>query len=564
MKYAKIIRVFSIIIVLSLLLVALPASPAQAAREITLDPEEGSIGDRIEIGGEGFNKSTEDYDRYATIYFSSEEASTLDDIDDEVNTYEVVKDGLWLDEDGAFETTFTVPDELNDGDDDEDVVSGTYYVYVCHYGYPDIRAVADFVVTGGEIEIDPEEGPVATEVEITGTDFSSDKDITIEYDGDDVDIENGDDETDNDGEFTSYILIPESTAGDHTITVTVSGSEVEAEFTVETEIILSPTSGEAGTEVTVSGTGFGRRNEVLIYFNSAGMATVTADSGGSFDATFNVPELDAGIYDVEAEDEDENLDKAKFTITVPSSPAPAPAPAPTPSPAPSPAPSPTNVNIKPTSGQIGTYVSISGTGFEPDGEVSIEYDDKELTTVPTDNYGLFLSVFEIPTSKSGDHTITISDGTNTEELTFTVESVPPPVPAPLLPAMGVETKLPVSFDWRDVTADSPPVTYTLQIATGKDFSASSIVLEKKGLTKSEYTVTEGEAIELIGQEAPYYWRIRAIDAASSEGDWTGAGEFYVSTSFSLPSWVIYTLLGLGGLVLFGIGYWMGRRTAYYY
>ena len=564
MKYAKIIRVFSIIIVLSLLLFALPASPAQAAREIVLDPEEGSIGDKIDIAGEGFNKSTEDYDRYATIYFSSEEASTLDDIDDEVNTYEIVKDGLWLDEDGAFETTFTVPDELNDGDDDEDVDTGTYYVYICHYGYPDIRASAEFVVTGGEIEIDPEEGPVATEVEITGTDFSSSKDITIEYDGDDVDIENGDDETDNDGEFTSYILIPESTAGDHTITVTVSGSEVEVEFTVEPEIILSPTSGEADTEVTVSGTGFGRRNEVLVYFNSAGMATVTVDSDGSFEATFNVPELDADIYDVEAEDDDENMDKAKFTITVPSSPAPAPAPAPTPSPAPSPAPSPTNVNIKPTSGQIGTYVSISGTGFEPDGEVSIEYDDKELTTVPTDEYGLFLSVFEIPTSKSGDHTITVRDGTNTEELTFTVESVPPPVPAPLLPAMGVETKLPVSFDWRDVTADSPPVTYTLQVATDREFSASSIVLEQKGLNKSEYTVTEGEAIELIGQEAPYYWRIRAIDAASNEGDWTGAGEFYVSTSFSLPSWVIYTLLGLGGLVLFGIGYWMGRRTAYYY
>lgn len=562
MKYAKIIRVFSIIIVLSLLLFALPASPAQAAREIVLDPEEGSIGDTIQIGGTGFNKSTEDSDKYATIYFSSEKGSTLDDIDDEIDIYEVVRDGVWLDEDGAFETTFKVPDTLEDGDDEEDVGTGTYYVFVCHYGYKRITAVAEFVVIGGDIEIDPEEGPVGTEVEITGTDLSSSKDITIEYDGDEVDIDSGDDETDKDGEFTSYILIPESIAGDHTITVIVSGSEVEVKFTVEPEIILSPTSGEADTEVTVSGTGFGRRKDVLIYFNNAGMATVTSGSNGSFDATFTVPTLDAGIYDVEAEDTGKNLDTAKFTITVPSAPSPAPSPAPAPSP--SPAPSPTNVNIKPTSGQVGTFVSISGTGFEADGEVSIKYDDKELTTVPTDNYGLFLSVFEIPTSKSGDHTITVSDGTNTEKLTFTVESVPPPIPTPLLPKMGVKTKMPISFDWQDVTADSPPVTYTLQVATDNKFTVSSILLQKTGLTKSEYTVTEDEAVRLIGQETPYHWRVRAIDAASNEGDWTGAGEFYVSTSFSLPSWVIYTLLGLGGLVLFGIGYWMGRRTAYYY
>ncbi|GAH07327.1 unnamed protein product, partial [marine sediment metagenome] len=222
------------------------------------------------------------------------------------------------------------PEVLDDGDDEEDVTGGTYYVYVGHYGYPDIRAVAEFTIIAGEMTIDPEEGPVATEVEITGSDFSSDEDITIEYDGVDVDIADGDDETDSDGEFASFILIPESTAGDHTITVTVASNEVEAEFTVESEIIVSPTSGEADTTLTVSGTGFGRREDVVVYFNSAGMATVTTDSQGSFDATFSVPEFEEGIYDIEAEDEDGNLDTAKFTVTVPSSPTPTPAPSPTP------------------------------------------------------------------------------------------------------------------------------------------------------------------------------------------------------------------------------------------
>jgi len=180
MKHTKVLRIFSIAVILALLLAAAPVMAVD--RYVDVSPEEGSIGDRIEVYGEGFNASTDTADKYANIYFSSDEADTSDDIDNEVTHYEVLKEGTWLDEEGAFETTFTVPDELSDGDDDEDVETGTYYVYVCHYGYPDIRAVAEFTVVGGEIEIDPEDGPVGTEVEIAGTEFSAEEEITIEYD----------------------------------------------------------------------------------------------------------------------------------------------------------------------------------------------------------------------------------------------------------------------------------------------------------------------------------------------------------------------------------------------
>jgi len=562
MRYVKVLQIFSIVIILSLLVIAVPAT-AQT-RFITLVPDEGTIGSTVTIAGEGFNKSTETTDKYAVIYFSSQEATTIDDIDDDVTIYEIVKDGLWLDENGEFEETFTVPDELDDGATDRDVTSGTYYLYVCHYLSitpptiaKDIRAIAEFTVIGGQITLDPDEGPVATEVEITGAEFSSRDDIIIEYDGDEVDLE-GDDETDSYGEFVSFILIPESTAGIHTITITVSGSEVETEFTVEPEVILSPTSGEADTTVTVSGAGFGRREEVTIYFNNTGLATATADGQGSFDFTFSVPELEAGIYTLEAEDDDENLDTAKFTITVPSPPT----PSPTPSPAPS--PSPTTASISSSSGHVGKNIVIGGAGFEAGGIIIVKYDGEEVAAATAGSDGMFMATFRVPVSEYGSHIVTVSDGTNTEQFTFTVESTPPPAPAPLVPEMGVEVKPPIAFDWKNVVDDSPPVTYTFQIATTEDFSADSIVLEKKGLTTSIYSVTEKDQEDLVGQEAPYYWRVRAVDGASNEGEWTGAGQFYIAPPFSMPSWVIYTLIGLGGLVLFAVGYWLGRRTAYYY
>ena len=217
--------------------------------------------------------------------------------------------------------------------------------------------------------------------------------------------------------------------------------------------------------------------------------------------------------------------------------------------------------LSPTTGNVGTTLTISGTGFIASGTVTIKYDDVEVKTATADTNGAFAATFNAPASKSGEHTILVSDGTSTKQLTFTMESTAPPIPTPLLPKMGVKAKAEAYFDWEDVTDDSLPITYTLQIASDKDFT--TMVLEKKGLTKSEYTITKAEKLESTSKEAPYYWRVKAVDGASNESGWTGAGSFYVGFSFALTGWILYTLIGIGGLLLLLIGYRLGRRTAYY-
>jgi len=313
MKYARTLKIFGIAIVLFLLTAAIPAVPALAYDyDIELDPEEGTIGDEITITGDDFIPSTDASERWVKIFFSNEEADVSDLIDDDVENYAVVETQQigYQDEsdEGEFETTFDVPAVLDDGDEDIDVTSGTYYVYVTTITATDtqgvyIRAVAEFTVIAGEVSIDPDEGPVDSFVEIIGSAFGSRQDIEIEFDGDSLPIE-GDDETDSDGDFESFIIIPESYAGDHDITIIVGSSEVEVEFTVEPDIIITPQYGEAGTEVTVSGTGFARRpKEVYVYFDNTQIAPTTMDSKGSFSMKFNVPEgLTAGVYDIEAED----------------------------------------------------------------------------------------------------------------------------------------------------------------------------------------------------------------------------------------------------------------------
>ena len=539
MKYNKVFRTLALVVILSLLVMAIPATPALAA-SASLSPTKGEIGDSITVTGSGFTPGDRVY-----IYFSSEEADKGDDIEDDLEVWEEVKTPYAGDEgeldEGDIDTSFDVPDELTDGYEVEDVHGGDYFVYTTEDKEGEILTVDEFTVIG--ITIKPEKGPVGTRVEIDGLGFDDDKDIKLEYDDDDIDIVSGDEDTDSKGEFTCKIDIPESTAGDHTITAEFGGEKGEAEFTVEPDITISPTSGIVGDEVTVSGTGFGDEVDVYIYFDGYEVDITgddKTDEDGSFEASFDVPSVGPGTYDVEAEDDDDNSAEAEFTIAI-------------------------YAEMSPTTGNVGTQVTVSGTGFKANGTATIEYDDIEVTTAPIGSDGTFEATFYAPVSTGGDHEVTVSDDTSTEEFTFIMESTPPPTPPPLLPMMDDKAKSMAYFDWEDVDDPSEPVTYTLQLATDAEFTEASILVEQEGLTESEYTLTEEEALESTTEETPYYWRVRAIDGASNASDWTGAGTFFVGFVFpELTGWILYALMGLGGILLFFIGLWVGRRgTASY-
>jgi len=549
MKYSKMFRILAIAITLSLLVILLPAAPALAAYDydIELDPEDGEIGDSFDVDGSDWPESTnvgeitEDLEE-VDVYFSSEEADTGDDIDDEVENYEELKSGVDIDEDGDWDTRVKVPDELADGDKDEVVVGGTYYVYVTMKGSKDIKAVAEFTVIAAEIELDTDEGTVGTEVEITGSDFDDGKDITVEYDGDGVDIESGDTDTDSGGDFEATILIPESTAGEHTIKVIDdSDNEAEAVFTVEPKITLNPTSGRTGERATVNGTGFADGEDVTITFDGDEVATGEVDTDGSFTINFDVPTVGPGKYVVEAEDDDNNSAKAEFTLA-------------------------TNISISPVTSQsslgyVGDEVTISGTGFIPNHEITITYASTPAVFTTTSKAdGSFSYTLTVPKSEPGEHTITATDGTNSLEVTFWMESTAPAIPQPLKPAMDSKPEQPITFDWQDVT-DPSGVTYTLQIAKDKNFT---ILVVDEELTKSEYTIPETVELESSKKDEPYWWRVKAIDGASNESGWTGAGSFHVGFAFAMPNWALYLLIGLGGILLFFIGFLVARRTGYSY
>jgi hypothetical protein len=322
---------------------------------------------------------------------------------------------------------------------------------------------------------------------------------------------------------------------------------VFAEFTVEPDVTINPTSGAADTSVTVLGTGFGRRKNVAIYFDKAEVATKQTDSVGDFVATFSIPDLDAGLYEIEIDD-GENIQIAKFTIITVAEPSAPELPKP-----------PAVIEINRLSGHIGAEVLVSGTGFVESGTVTIEYDNKLVSSTAINASGIFLTSFNIPISEHGDHIIAISDGLNIKELTFVVETEAPAAPNLLLgTSLVVKEGAEILIDWEDVTDKSMPITYTIQLAGDSGFSAESILLEKTGLTDSEYLV-DSSTNQLLQPRKSYYWRLRAVDSASNAGEWTETGEIIIAPVSQMPDWLMYLLAIIGGLFILFIWYLI-RRT----
>ncbi len=540
MKAGKWFRVISLAVVLCLLMVPLTALPTLAATEsIDLDPEEGEIGEEVEVTGKNFDESydygDDDYeDYYVTVYFTDEDVDEGDDID-YLDSYEIVDSSDWVDEDGDWDTTFDVPDELDDGDDEVTVTGGDYYVFVTYEDDDNIVAVAEFTVIAAEIALDSTKGPVGTAVEITGTDFTKYDYIYVDFDGDELDIESGAAEVDRYGGFTVTVLILESTAGEHTITVTdESDLAAEAKFTVEPEITLSAATGAAGDTITVTGTGFGKDVDVSVEFDGTELNSTITDDYGSFAINITLPVRTVGTYEVEAKDEERNKATADLEIKA-------------------------GITLNPANGNVSTQVTVSGSGFTPNASVNISYAGVKETTATADTTGKFTASFKVPKSQSGAQTVTATDGANIATAVFTMESVPPPVPAPQIPLLEDKAKSQAYFDWDEVT-DPSGVTYSLQIATNQGFS--SLLLEKTGLTESEYTLTKEEKLVSTKKDAPYYWRVQAVDGAGNESGWTTPGAFYVGFSLSLPTWALYTLLGIAGVLLLLVGFLLGRRTSY--
>jgi hypothetical protein len=145
------------------------------------------------------------------------------------------------------------------------------------------------------------------------------------------------------------VTVPQLSPGTVSVTVQNADSLVSnaVSITIDTVPVpaptitsLSPTSGFAGSTLTVTGTGFA--SGAIVKFGTTSATNIVVVSSTQITAT--VPALSAGVFSVVVQNSDGQVSASRsFTITTP--------------------PPPTITSVNPTSGPPGTVVTITGTGF---------------------------------------------------------------------------------------------------------------------------------------------------------------------------------------------------------
>jgi hypothetical protein len=239
------------------------------------------------------------------------------------------------------------------------------------------------------IGINPNSGVIGDSVTVDGKGFAAaESSIKVTYDG--TDVKTGV-SADSKGSWSTTFSVPSSAKGSHT--VDASGNTTKAvdvpdvTLTVSPKISLSPVSGDVSTSVSVSGTGFGKdESGIRVTYDGTDAKTgVNADSKGSWNVTFLVPNSIKGVHTIDASGASTKADEIPDVTFIVSS----------------------AVRIKPNSGYVGDSITIDGCGFGgSESGITVTFDGSVVKSdIAANREGCWTTSLAIPASTGGSHFI---------------------------------------------------------------------------------------------------------------------------------------------------------------
>jgi hypothetical protein len=257
---------------------------------LTVIPDNGPPGATVTVEGKGFASNE---DGIELLYY-------LDD------TYETIGRNITANAKGSWEATCLIPASTR-GEHKLDAQGAISQPY-------DVQG-ATFQVTAG-IGLDKSAGFVGDTVKMTGSRFAAgERGIQVLFDGQAVAT---DIKANSEGEWESSFNVPEMPTGEHS--VTAEGDQTRREdvgglsFEIEPNIVLSPTEGHVGTNLTVTGHGFVASEDVNIMYDGGTIETTQTNDQGSFEVSIRAPESQFGEHLVAAGYGGENHANAPFTM----------------------------------------------------------------------------------------------------------------------------------------------------------------------------------------------------------------------------------------------------------
>jgi hypothetical protein len=214
-------------------------------------------------------------------------------------------------------------------------------------------------------------------------------------------------ECDNDGEFDFEFVVPWTWMDDdHVVTVEDEfGNDATADFEVTAlpELTLSVGYGISGSKIDVTGTNFVQLSGKTVKFEvwedefdpkNLGGAGFVEDIGttlkttkdGTFSGTITMPALDDARYQIVARQTTYGIhanETFRVTLLV--------------------------VVLSEEEGASGETITMTGSGFTPNGEVNASIDGEELFTRDASGSGSFSQEFYVPSLDVGEYTIEVWD-----------------------------------------------------------------------------------------------------------------------------------------------------------
>ena len=304
-------------------------------------------------------------------------------------------------------------------------------------------------------------GPVGTAVTITGANFGSTQGTsTVTF--------NGTTATVTSWSATSLATSVPTGATTGNVVVTVGGvASNGVSFTVTSSsgsgpaiTSLSPTSGPVGTAVTIAGTNFGSTGTVTfngtVATTTNWSATSIATSVPTGATTGNVVVTVGGVAS----------NDVSFAVT---------------------APAPTIASLSPTSGPVGTAVTIAGANFGSTGTVTFNG-----TVATTTNWSATSIATSVPTGATTGNVVVTVGGVASNDVSFTV-TAPAPTIASLSPTSGpVGMAVAITGTNFGSSQGTSRVTFNGTTATVTSWSATSLATSvPTGATTGNVVVTVG-------------------------------------------------------------------------
>src|SRR5215831_1248050 len=245
-----------------------------------------------------------------------------------------------------------------------------------------------------------QQGPPGTSVGATGTNFAAGDTVKLLFNGAQVDSQ----QADTTGLVNFEFSVPQLANGQYPVLATgQTRGTASVNFTISgTSLALSSQQGPPGTSVTATGTGFRPGETVQVFFNGAQVGAPVADTAGMFNATFTIPNLANGNYQVDAKGQTSG-DTASAPFTVGGA----------------------SVTLNTYSGPVGTNLTATGSGFPAGDTVRVVFAGSLLDTQTANTTGSVTSNFAIPRVASGVYLVVMNGRTGVSaSAAFTVTTVP--------------------------------------------------------------------------------------------------------------------------------------------